>query len=58
MKTRKKLKSWRNRKGLSQSQAARVLGVSVRTLQNWEQGRNVPSADVLLRLLELMEEPA
>ena len=29
--------------GLSQSEFAGLLGVSVRTLQDWEQGRRVPS---------------
>jgi len=29
--------------GLSQATFARLLGVSVRTLQEWEQGRKVPS---------------
>jgi putative transcriptional regulator len=33
----------RERTGLSQSQFARLLGVSVRTLQGWEQGRKQPS---------------
>lgn len=32
------LKGWRARKGLSQASAAAVLGVPVRTLQDWEQG--------------------
>jgi putative transcriptional regulator len=29
--------------GLSQAPFARLLGVSVRTLQEWEQGRKIPS---------------
>jgi len=29
--------------GLSQQQFARLLGVSIRTLQEWEQGRRHPS---------------
>jgi putative transcriptional regulator len=33
----------RSRAGLSQAEFARLLGVSVRTLQEWEQGRRVPS---------------
>jgi putative transcriptional regulator len=35
--------SVREKTGLSQAEFARLLGVSVRTLQEWEQGRRAPS---------------
>lgn len=40
--------------GLSQAQFAGLMGVSVRTLQQWEQGRRSPSgaAKTLLRVAE------
>jgi len=39
---------------LSQVQFARMLGVSVKTLQNWEQARRAPTgaAKALLRIVE------
>ena len=42
----------RARVGLSQQEFARLLGVSVRTLQDWEQGRREPNgaAKTLLRV--------
>jgi putative transcriptional regulator len=42
----------RDRYGLSQAEFAAMLGISVRTLQNWEQGRRRPHgpARVLLRV--------
>jgi len=33
----------RKETGLSQARFAKLLGVSVRTLQDWEQGRRAPS---------------
>ena len=44
----------RQKTGLSQSQFAKLLGVSVRTLQEWEQGRRHPSgaAQTLFRVAE------
>ncbi len=40
--------------GLSQARFAELMGVSVRTLQEWEQGRRSPSgaAKTLLRVAE------
>ena len=44
----------RMKSGLSQAQFAAVLGVSKRTLEQWEQGRRKPSgaAKTLLRIAE------
>jgi putative transcriptional regulator len=44
----------RERMGLSQRQFAKLIGVSVDTLQNWEQGRRQPAgpSSVLLTVLE------
>lgn len=33
----------REKTGLSQARFAQLLGVSIRTLQDWEQGRRAPS---------------
>lgn len=33
----------RNKLGLSRSQFSKVIGVSVRTIENWEQGRREPT---------------
>jgi putative transcriptional regulator len=42
----------RHKAGLSQAQFAEVLGISKRTLQDWEQGRRSPSgaAQTLIRI--------
>jgi putative transcriptional regulator len=44
----------RERMGLSQSAFAALLGVSTRTLQDWEQGRRAPTgpARALLRVAD------
>lgn len=48
----------RQRTGLTQVQFAALLGVSKRTLEQWEQGRRAPSgaAVTLLRVAELHPE--
>ncbi len=48
----------RMKTGLSQGQFAELMGVSKRTLEQWEQGRREPSraAKTLIRIAELRPE--
>jgi len=48
------VKAIREKTGLSQSRFATVMGVSVRTLQNWEQGHRTPQGPAvsLLRIVD------
>ena len=48
------VKSIRENVGFSQSKFAALIGVNIRTLQNWEQGHRHPTgpARVLLRLVK------
>ena len=47
----------RERTGLSQARFAALLGVSVRTLQDWEQGRRSPNRYARLLLTVIEKEP-
>lgn len=49
--------SIREQSGLSQAVFARILGVSVRTLQEWEQGRRAPSGAARTLLLIAAKNP-
>jgi len=49
--------SIRHKTGLSQSRFAALLGVSVRTLQDWEQGRRAPSGAARTLLLIAHKNP-
>jgi putative transcriptional regulator len=49
--------SIRENTGLSQSRFAQLLGVSVRTLQEWEQGRRAPSGAARTLLLIASKNP-
>jgi DNA-binding transcriptional regulator YiaG len=49
------LLTWRQTRGLSQSEAAPLLGVPVRTLQSWEQGERAPRGLALGALLQLLK---
>lgn len=48
------VKAIREKTGLSQARFAIIMGVSVRTLQNWEQGHRTPQGPAvsLLRIVE------
>jgi putative transcriptional regulator len=50
--------SIREKTGLSQARFATLLGVSVRTLQDWEQGRRAPSGAARTLLLVAAKNPA
>jgi len=47
----------RERTGLSQAKFAILLGVSVRTLQEWEQGRRAPSGAARTLLMVAAKNP-
>jgi putative transcriptional regulator len=47
----------RQNTGLSQARFAELLGVSVRTLQEWEQGRRAPSGAARTLLLIASKNP-
>jgi putative transcriptional regulator len=47
----------RERTGLSQAKFATLLGVSVRTLQEWEQGRRAPSGAARTLLMVAAKNP-
>ena len=49
--------SIRDRTGLSQAKFASLLGVSVRTLQEWEQGRRAPSGAARTLLMVAAKNP-
>jgi DNA-binding transcriptional regulator YiaG len=51
MRFRRTLQAWRKREGLSQSQAAKAIGIPIDTLQNWEQGRYEPKGTFLRQAL-------
>ena len=49
--------SIREKTGLSQERFATLLGVSIRTLQDWEQGRRAPSGAARTLLLIAERNP-
>lgn len=47
----------RRKTGLSQARFAQLLGVSIRTLQDWEQGRRAPSGAARTLLMVADKNP-
>ena len=54
--TKEEIKEIRELYGLSQTQWARKLGVTVQTISNWENGRSQPSELAQNYLKELKEK--
>ena len=51
------LQAWRERREFSQRDAADFLGISKRTLENWEQERATPRGYAVVALLQLISQP-
>lgn len=51
------IRAIRERTSLSQSEFARLIGVSVKTLQNWEQDRRRPTGPAAALLKIIASEP-
>lgn len=54
---RDRVRGIRERTGLSQSEFAVLMGVSVKTLQNWEQERRRPTGPAAALLKIISQEP-
>jgi DNA-binding transcriptional regulator YiaG len=48
------LKAWRGERGFSQRDAAEFLGISKRTLENWEQERATPRGYAVVALIKML----
>ena len=51
------LKAARTNKGLTQTEAAKILGISVFTLINYEAGRSFPDVPVIKRMEKVYDVP-
>ena len=49
------MKRIRGIRGITQSEAAKYVGVSRQAFSNYERGQRVPSVDVLIKLAELYQ---
>ena len=51
----KQIVQLRKKKGMSQSQLAKALGVSPSAIGMYEQGRRVPTLDIIIAMAQLFE---
>ena len=51
-----KIKDCRDRKGWSQENLARHIGVSLHTVQRWETGKTIPSPLAMEKLQEVLDD--
>ena len=52
------LQAWREKKAFSQRDAAEFLGISKRTLENWEQERATPRGYAVVALMAIFNRHA
>lgn len=50
----KRIKIFRNQKGLSQSELAEKIGVSQNTVSQWETGERIPNVLILKKLTKIL----
>jgi len=49
------MRAWRSRRSLSQSGAAKFLGMPLISYQNWEQGKRKPTGFVIEALTKILK---
>lgn len=52
-----RIRKYREKKGISQTELAQMLGIKNNRVSNWEQGLNRPDADILAKLCYLLDVP-
>ena len=52
----RKLKAAREKLGMSQSQFAKLIGMSVRTLQHWEADAQTPRGLALMSISKILDD--
>lgn len=57
LKTRFTLRTARERRKLTQEEAAKIIGISTDTLGNYERGKSYPDIPVLRRIEEVYNTP-